>query len=133
MSFEFVRADVLRNVHGRLIEKYGGVSGVRDDNALESAIARPKNLVTYGGVESAAELGAALAWALLRNHPFADGNKRSAFAAMDIFFEINGYRLTCSEVEETAMVLRAASHDIDEQAWTEWVNRSVAPVSNTAL
>jgi death-on-curing protein len=127
VTFEFVRADVLRNVHGRLIEKYGGIAGVRDNNALESAMARPQNLQTYGGVDSAAHLGAALAWSLLRNHPFADGNKRSAFAAMDIFFEINGHRLTCSEVEETAMVLRAAASEITEDEWTAWVEQSVNP------
>jgi len=81
VTFEFVRADVLRNIYDRLIDKYGGVSGVRDENALESAIARPRNLQDYGEIESAGHLGAALAWALLRNYAFTDGNKRAAFAA----------------------------------------------------
>jgi len=128
VSLEFVRGDVLRNVHDRLIERYGGIPGVRDENALESAIARPRNLLEYGGIMSVPHLGAAVAWALLRNHPFADGNKRSAFAAMDIFFELNRYRLTCSEVEETAMVLQAAGSDISEEEWTVWVERSVTPM-----
>jgi death-on-curing protein len=126
MNPHFVRGDVLRNVHGRLIQRYGGMSGVRDENALESAIARPRNLQALGGVTSVPQLGAALAWALLRNHPFTDGNKRSALAAMDIFFELNGHRLICTEVEETAMVLRAAAGDITEEDWTDWVERSVA-------
>jgi death-on-curing protein len=128
VKLQFVRGDVLRNVHGRLIEKYGGISGVRDENALESAIGRPRNLEAYGEVTSVARLGAALAWSLLRNHPFADGNKRSAFAAMDMFFELNGYRLMCSEVEETAMVIRAAGSEIDEGEWTAWVERVTAVV-----
>ena len=126
MSLEFVRADVLRNVQGRLIERYGGLPGVRDDGALESAIARPKNLFAYGQASTVAELGAALAWALLRNHPFADGNKRAAFAALTMFLELNGQRLTCSEVEETATVLRAAASEIAEEEWTAWVGRSIA-------
>ncbi len=126
--FEFVRADVLRNVHGRLIERFGGLPGVRDANALESAIARPRNLAEYGEVQSLGNLAAALAWAILRNHPFADGNKRSALAALNIFLDINGYRLACSEAEETAMILRAAATEIDEQTWTEWVERSIAPL-----
>ena len=126
MSFEYVRADVLRNVQSRLIERYGGSPGVRDDGALESAIARPKNLFTYGQADSVGELGAALAWALIRSHPFMDGNKRAAFAALTMFLELNGYRLTCSEVEETAMVLRAAASEITEEEWTAWVVRSVA-------
>jgi death-on-curing protein len=126
--FEFVRGDVLRHVHGRLLERFGGVPGVRDANALESAIARPRYLPEYGDVRSAGVLAAALAWAILRNHPFADGNKRSALAALNIFLDINGYRLTCSEAEETAMVLRAAASEIDEGTWTEWVERSIAPI-----
>ena len=126
MSLEFVRADVLRNVQSRLIERYGGLPGVRDDGALESAIARPKNLFAYGQANSVAELGAALAWALLRNHPFMDGNKRAAFAALTMFLELNEYQLTCSAVEETAMVLRAAASEITEEKWAAWVARSVA-------
>jgi death-on-curing protein len=129
VSFEFVRADVLRNVQRRIIERYGGVAGIRDDNSLESAIGRPRNLVDFGNESSVAVLGAALAWALLRNHPFADGNKRAAFAGLAMFLELNGHRLTCSEVEETAMVLRAAATEIDEKEWTAWVERSVAPIA----
>ena len=125
MILEFVRADVLRNVHDRLISKYGGINGVRDQNALESAIARPQQLQDYGRVTSVGQMGAAVAWALVRNHPFADENKRAAFAAMDIFFEINGYRLLCSEVEETAMVLQAAAGEITEEQWIAWVERAV--------
>jgi death-on-curing protein len=126
VSLGFVRADVLRNVQSRLIERYGGLPGVRDDGALESAIARPKNLFAYGQASSAAEPGAALAWAVLRNHPFLDGNKRAAFAALTMFLELNGHQLTCSAVEETAMVLRAAASEITGEEWTAWVARSVA-------
>lgn len=128
MSTEFVRSDVLRNVQQRLIERYGGLPGLRDENALESAIARPINLAAYGGESSIAVLGAALAWAILRNHPFTDGNKRAAFAGLAIFLDINGHHLTCSEVEETGMILRAAASVIDEAEWTEWVERSVASI-----
>lgn len=128
MSFVWVRVDVLLNVHRRLIESYGGLHGVRDENGLNSAIARPQQLEAYGGIDSIAHLGAALAWALLRNHPFADGNKRTAFAALVIFLTRNGYRLTCSQVEETAMTLRAAASETSEDDWTEWVKRSVAPL-----
>ncbi len=127
MSIQFVRADVLRNVHGRLIERYGGLPGVRDENALESSVGRPRNLEAYGEALSIAELGAAITWSLLRNHPFVDGNKRIAFAALTIFLELNGHCLTCSEVEETAMVLRADAGEISDEEWTAWVLRSVGP------
>jgi death on curing protein len=128
VSLEFVRGDVLRNVQSRLIERYGGLAGVRDDGALESAIARPKNLFAYGQATSVGELGAALAWALIRSHPFMDGNKRAAFAGLTIFLELNGYRLACSEVEETAMVLQAAASEITEEEWAAWVLRSAVAV-----
>lgn len=127
MSLVFVRPDVLRNVHGRLIEKYGGIAGVRDESALESAMSRPRNLEVYGGVTSVPHLAAALSWSLLRNHPFADGNKRSAFAALVMMLDLNGFDLSCSEVEETAMVLRAAAGEISELEWTQWVKRVAAP------
>ena len=128
MKIEFLRADVLRNVQGRIIETYGGLPGVRDENALESAVGRPKNLQSYGEVESIATLGACISWALIKGHAFNDGNKRIAFAALVMFLELNGYGLTCSEVEETAMVLRAAASEIDEAAWTEWVESVAVPL-----
>ena len=125
MNFEFVRADVLRDVEDRLIERYGGLAGVRDEGALESAMARPENLAAYAGLDSVAGLGAAVAWAIVRSHPFNDGNKRAGFAALTMFLDLNGYQLNCSEVEETAMVLRAAASEISEDEWTAWVERSV--------
>ena len=125
MSFEYVRADVLRNVQRRLIERYGGLQGIRDEGGLESAIARPLNLEEYGGVESAGALAAALAWGIVKNHPFADGNKRAAFAGMTIFLEINGYGWICSEVEETGMMLRIAASEMTEVEWVGWVERVV--------
>jgi len=128
VSFEFVRADVLRNVQSRLIERYGGLQGIRDNGALESAIARPENFEAYGKATSIGALGAALAWAIVRNHPFADGNKRAAFAGLTIFLEINGYQLKCSEVEETAMMLRATANEITEGEFSAWVEHNVSPL-----
>ena len=126
MNIEYVRADALRNVHGRLIETYGGLQGMRDENGLHSAIARPRQLNHYTGEKRIGILAASLSWALLRNHPFADGNKRTAFAAMTMAVELNNHRLTCSDVEETAMVLRAAASELTEEGWTDWVQGVVA-------
>jgi death-on-curing protein len=125
VNVEFLRADVLRNVHQRLIETYGGLAGIRDQNALESAIARPKNLAAYTGEASVGALGATLAWALVRSHPFTDGNKRAALAALTTFLEINGYELICTEAEETAMILLAAASEMTEEEFAGWVERSI--------
>jgi len=126
VKIEFPRPNVLIYVQSRLIERYGGLPGTRDRGALESAVARPENQQAYVE-DTVAALAASLAWAILRNHPFADGNKRAAFAGLILLLDLNGFQLTCSEVEETAMVLRAAASEIDEAEWTDWVERSVGP------
>ena len=123
----FVLADVLREEHERLVTKFGGLQGIRDENALYSAIARPRNLALYTACSSVPLLASALPWAVLRNHPFIDGNKRTAFAALVLFVERNGYRLNCSQVEETTMVLRAATSEITEDYWNAWVRTVVLP------
>ncbi len=120
----WLTAKAVQVIHEELIARYGGVSGLRDDGLLESAVARPHNLAAYGRDVSVASLSAAYAWGLLRNHPFVDGNKRTALATMVVFLDVNGWELVCSEAEETAMVLRAAAGEITERAWSEWVMRS---------
>ncbi|MGA3054956.1 MAG: type II toxin-antitoxin system death-on-curing family toxin [Candidatus Korobacteraceae bacterium] len=119
----WLTAKAAEAIHEQLIARYGGVSGLRAAGLLASAMARPQNLAAYGRTTSVASLAAAYAWGLLRNHPFLDGNKRTALAAMAVFLELNGWELNCSEAEETAMVLRTAAREITEHAWTEWVRR----------
>lgn len=127
MSFTYLRSDALRNVHARLIQTYGGLQGIRDENALEAAVARPRQLHHYTGEERIGVTVASLAWALLRSHPFTDGNKRVALAALVMGAELNGHRLVCDEAEETAMVLRAAALLLTEEEWTAWADRVVVP------
>jgi len=119
----WLAAKAVEAIHEQLIARYGGVSGLRASGLLASAVARPQHLAAYGKNASVASLAAAYAWGLLRNHPFLDGNKHTALAAMVVFLELNGWELSCSEAEETAMVLRAAAGEIAEPAWTEWVRR----------
>jgi death on curing protein len=111
-------------IHQELIARYGGLPGLASVKSLESALARPKHLASYRRKVTVPELAAAYAWGLLRNHPFADGNKRVALVSMIVFLDLNGWELTCSEAEETAMVLRAAAGEINEPMWTDWVRHS---------
>ncbi len=120
----WLTAKAVQAIHEELIARYGGISGLRARGLLESAVARPRNLAAYGPKTSVAGLAAAYAWGLLRNHPFADGNKRTALAALVVFLELNGWELSCREAEETAMVLSAAARQITERAWTDWVRRA---------
>ena len=81
-------------IHDRQLAEHGGATGIRDEGLLESALARPRQLHTYGQpTPDLADLAAATAFGLARNHPFVDGNKRIAFAAADVFLRINGWRL----------------------------------------
>lgn len=94
---------------------------MRAAESLESALARPKHMLSHKPRTTAPELAAAYAWGLLRNHPFVDANKRLALASMVVFLDLNGWELSCSEAEETAMVLQAAAGDVTERAWADWV------------
>ena len=113
-------------IHRELITRYGGMPGIRAPESLESVVSRPKHLAAYKSKSTVPDLAAAYAWGLLRNHPFLDGNKRIALASMVAFLDLNGWELTCSEAEETAMILRAAAGEINESAWRGWVVESTA-------
>ncbi len=123
----FLNEAMARAIHSDLIEHYGGSYGLRDAGLLQSALARPHHLLHYRPESSVAELAAVLGWGLIRNHAFLDGNKRIGFAAMVTFLKLNGCSFACLEVEETAMVLRAAAGEMTEQEWIDWVGRSVEP------
>jgi len=88
-SIQFLTRDELLEIHEKLIERFGGQSGIRDPGLLESALFRPRT----GYYKDLAEMGAALFESLIINHPFVDGNKRVAFFATDVFFRLNGYKL----------------------------------------
>lgn len=84
------------------IVRFGGSPGLRDEGLLQSAVLRAENKVAYEPTASVATVAASLAWGLIKNHAFVDGNKRIGLASMVVFTELNGYHLTCTEVEETA-------------------------------
>ena len=86
--------EAIAAIQEELIERYGGVSGVRAIGLLESAVARPQHLAAYKRNLTVPALAAAYGWGLLRNHPFVDGNKRIALAAMVVFLDLNGWELT---------------------------------------
>jgi len=87
---EFLSLDEVLEIHRRVIDRFGGSSGLRDPGLLESALYRPRS----GYYRDLSEMSAALFESLLRNHPFVDGNKRVAFFATDVFLRLNGYKLT---------------------------------------
>ncbi|MBA3879281.1 MAG: type II toxin-antitoxin system death-on-curing family toxin [Sphingobium sp.] len=105
--------------HEEQLAEHGGASGVRDANMLESAMARPLNLVAYGEPD-AADLAASYAFGIVRNHPFVDGNKRTAAVVSETFLVLNGYELTCTDVEMVTTFLALAAGELTVEALADW-------------
>lgn len=106
-----------------MLERFGGLEGIRDDGLLESALNRPRHLFAYGE-PSLFELAAAYASGIVKNHPFLDGNKRSGFMAAALFLETNGLRFAAPEEEVVERTLALAAGAIGEEGYREWLERS---------
>ena len=115
---------VILAVHDEQLAEHGGAAGVRDAGLLESALARPRNLAHYGQ-PNACELAAAYAFGLAKNHPFIDGNKRSAFVATELFLMLNGWRLTAGDADCVMVMLRLAAGEVDEASFAQWLRDHV--------
>jgi death-on-curing protein len=118
-GYVWVSRDIIEAVHDRQLAEHGGGGGLRDENVLESALARPLNLALYGEPDMA-DLAATLAFGIARNHPFVDGNKRSAWVAARLFLRLNGAVLEFDKAEATVMMQRLAAGDLDEEAVAAW-------------
>ena len=114
-------------MHETLIRDFGGSAGVRDEGLLESALARPQNQLAYGD-PSLAEMAAAYCFGIARNHPFVDGNKRTAFMAAYTFLRINGLRFNAPEVEAVAVIRDLAAGEIGEAELAAWIGANVEKV-----
>jgi death-on-curing protein len=111
---------VVDAVHDAQIAEHGGADGLRDEGALDSALARPVNLYAYGETDTF-RLAAAYAFGIVRNHPFVDGNKRTAFLAAYVFLRINGQELEADEVSAATAVLALASGESGENEFCNWL------------
>jgi death on curing protein len=118
---------ILIAIHDEQITLHGGASGLRDAGLLESALSRPLIKLQYGET-NIAHLAAVLAFGIARNHPFIDGNKRTAYVAMESVLDMNGLRLTAPDADATIMFLRLASGEISEDDLTAWIAANVVPL-----
>ena len=114
---------VVLAMHGRLLAEHGGAQGLRDSNLLHSALARPKQILAYGEPDIS-DLAAAYTSGIIRNHPFVDGNKRTAFMAAYVFLAINGLRLVATEVDAAQVVTLLAASEIDEATFSAWLRKN---------
>jgi death on curing protein len=112
-------------LHDRLLALDGGIAGVRDAGLLESALARPRQLHAYGDKPDIIDMAATYTAGVVRNHPFADGNKRTGFLAGVLFLEMNGYRFTATEEAAATAALGLAAGTLDEMAFAAWMRANV--------
>ena len=127
MTLRFLQRPLVEYLHRRQIERFGGALGLRDEGALESALARPVNKLVYG-CDDLAELAAAYLFGLARNHAFVDGNKRIAIVAAGVFLMDNGYEITVDDGMLYEFVLGVAAGEIDEDGATRFLRDFTAPL-----
>ena len=121
----WVRQDVVLAMHEEALKLHGGPEGVRDMGLLESALARPKNLLAYSEQPtSLAKLAAAHAKGIVANHPFVDGNKRTALLVSFAFLDVNGHEVTASQEDAFLTILGLAAGEISEGELALWFARN---------
>jgi death-on-curing protein len=121
---KYLTVDQVLRIHARSIEQFGGDFGVRDLGLLDSAVAQPRT--SFGGKNlypTLADKAAALAFSLVMNHPFADGNKRTGYGAMMTFLSRNGYTIAAPMDERESVFLRLAAGELDREAFLGWVRK----------
>jgi death on curing protein len=119
-SWIWIASKVLLAVHDEQLAEHGGAAGTRDLGLFESAMARPQNLA-LSGTPDVAELAASYGCGLARNHPFIDGNKRTAFVAVELFLWLNGQELMAEDGDCVLTMLALASGTMDEPAFAAWL------------
>ena len=108
------------SLHDMMLSQYGGIAGVRDENMLESALARAQQLFAYGKPDMA-EMAAAYSAGIVKNHPFLDGNKRTGFMLGAGFLERNGFEFHATEAEAALKTLALAAGEMTEAAYAKWL------------
>jgi death on curing protein len=124
-SWVWIEPTVIRAIHEEQLAEHGGAIGTRDTGLLESALARPMQLAAYGTPDVAA-LAASYGYGLAKNHPFIDGNKRTAFVAVELFLLLNGWELTATDAQCVLSMLAVAAGTLDEAAYAEWIRGHIS-------
>jgi death on curing protein len=119
---EWIGYEVVLAIQSEQLAEHGGSEGIRDQGLLESALARPKNLYHYSADVTLSQLAAAYALGIIRNHPFIDGNKRTAWIVCAVFLELNGKPVMLDQSEVVEMMLGSAGGTIDEQQFANWLS-----------
>jgi len=122
MAWKWVLEEAVLNAHEAQLAAHGGGIGIRDRGLLRSALARPEKIVAYGDNPEVADLAAAYASGIIRNHPFVDGNKRTAFVTMVYFLILNGWMLDVEDSSAVLNILKLAAGELSEAEFALWVH-----------
>jgi death-on-curing protein len=123
-AWRWVREEVVYAVHDRQLAEHGGLPGVLDGGTLEAALARPRNLAAYKKPDAAA-LAAAYVYGVVRNHPFADGNKRTGWVVARLFLADNGVRLQFDSADAVRTMEAVAAGTLSERELAEWFRQRI--------
>lgn len=121
---KWVSKKALLLLHEESLSRFGGRRGIKDDGLLESALARPQNLLAYNAKADIFDLAASYAYGLARNHAFVDGNKRAAFLSMGIFLAINGYAFKAGQIDAIQTITALAAGTIEEKEMADWIREN---------
>ena len=128
-SWVWIDSRVLLAAHDEQLVEHGGAPGTRDLGLFESAISRPRNLAHYGEPDIA-DLAASYGCGLARNHPFIDGNKRTAFVAVELFLALNGHELAADDTDCVLTMLAVAAGAMEESAFDTWLRERARPLAS---
>ncbi len=123
---KWLRVDAVLAMHKRQIAEHGGGDGVRDIGLLESALARAQNILAYEPDADIARLAAAYGFGIAKNHPFVDGNKRTALVATRTYLLLNGYELRATPADKYLTFIRLAEGSLTEDEFAEWLRAAAA-------
>ncbi len=129
MDTKWIASDAVLAMHMRQIAEHGGIDGLRDEGLLLSALARPENLHAYGESIDLAALGASYASGIAKNHPFLDGNKRTALVVAVTFLNLNGYDFDAPDAETYTLFIQLAEGSINEDELAGWFRERLYSIS----
>jgi death-on-curing protein len=121
----WVMDEIVLSIHEEQLAEHGGLAGIRDSGAVQSALARPRNLAEHEDCNDIARLAAAYAYGIVKNHGFADGNKRTALVVTDLFLMLNAYELTSSPAETVLTILGVADGSTSEDEFATWIRSKI--------
>jgi death on curing protein len=124
-EWRWISAEAATAIHDEQLAEHGGGTGTRDEGGLHSALARPQNLLAYGDPDAAA-LAAAYAFGVVRNHPFIDGNKRTAWVLTRLFLTKNGVTIRFKRADAVVRMLALAAGEISEDEFADWLRSCIA-------